>query len=74
MCDRGQRYCLGACARAARRRSLREANRRYQRTPRGRHMSAERSRRYRDRRRVTDQGEVRALGHDPEATTHRKPA
>jgi hypothetical protein len=55
MCDRGQRYCPGACARAARRRSLREANRRYQRTPRGRSMSAERSRRYRDRRRVTDQ-------------------
>jgi len=56
MCDRGQRYCLGACARAARRHSLREANRRYQRTPRGRRMSAERSRRYRDRHRVTDQG------------------
>jgi hypothetical protein len=35
--------------------SLREAGRRYQRTPRGRSMSAERSRRYRDRRRVTDQ-------------------
>jgi hypothetical protein len=56
MCDRGQRYCPGACARTARTRSLREANHRYQRTPRGRRMSAERSRRHRDRRRVTDQG------------------
>lgn len=56
VCDRGQRYCPGACARAAHTRSRREANRRYQRTPRGRLKSAERSRRYRDRRRVTDQG------------------
>lgn len=56
VCDRGQRYCPGACARAARTRFRREANRRYQRTPQGRRMSAERSRCYRDRRRVTDQG------------------
>ena len=54
-CDRGMRYCPGACARASRTRSLRESNRRYQRTPEGRRKSAERSRRYRNRRRVTDQ-------------------
>lgn len=53
-CDRGMRYCPGACARDARKRSLCEANRRYQRTPQGRRKSAERSRRYRDHRRVTD--------------------
>jgi hypothetical protein len=53
-CDRGMRYCPGACAHDARRRSLGEANRRYQRTPQGRRNGAERSRRYRDRRRVTD--------------------
>jgi hypothetical protein len=56
VCDRGQRYCPGACARNARTRSRRDANRRYQQTLRGRRMSAERSRRYRDRGRVTDQG------------------
>lgn len=56
LCDRGQRYCPGSCARVARARSRRAANRRYQHTPRGRLMSAERSRRYRERRRVTDQG------------------
>ncbi len=58
VCDRGQRYCPGDCARAARRRSQREANGRYRRTPRGRQKSAERSQRYRDRRRVTDQGSL----------------
>jgi hypothetical protein len=55
LCDRGRRYCPGACAHAVRLRSLRDANRRYQRTPHGRRKSAERSRRYRNRRRVTDQ-------------------
>jgi len=58
LCDRGQRYCPGACARDARTRSLREAKRRYQRTPQGRRKSAERSQRYRDRRRVTDHGSL----------------
>lgn len=58
LCDRGQRYCAGTCAGLARRRSRREANRRYQRTLRGRLGGAERSRRYRERRRVTDQGSL----------------
>ena len=52
-CDRNQRYCAGDCARTARRRSLREANDRYQRTFNARRKSAERSQRYRDRRRIT---------------------
>jgi hypothetical protein len=39
-CDRGMRYCPGACAHDARRRSLGEANRRYQRTPQGRRNGA----------------------------------
>jgi hypothetical protein len=56
-CDRGHTYCLGTCAQDARRERQREARRRYQATPRGRAMHAERNRRYRARRcRVTDQG------------------
>jgi hypothetical protein len=61
-CDRNQQYCPGDCARDTRRRLQREANHRYQRTFKGRLKSAERSRRYRDRRRnrqrVTDQGSL----------------
>ena len=58
-CDRGQIYCMGTCAQQARRDRQREARRRYQATPRGRAMHAERSRRYRARvGRVTDQGPV----------------
>jgi len=58
-CDRGQRYCAGDCAHTVRSRSLREANRRYGRTPKGRLKSAERSRRYRDRKNVTDHGSLK---------------
>lgn len=58
-CDRGQVYCSGDCARAARQSSRREANRRYARTAEGRLKSAARSQQYRDRRqRVTDQGSL----------------
>ena len=56
-CDRGQIYCMGTCAQQARHDKQREARRRYQTTPRGRAMHAERNRRYRVRAgRVTDQG------------------
>jgi hypothetical protein len=56
-CDRGQIYCVGTCAREARRDHQRETRRRYQATPRGRAMHAARNRRYRARGRcVTDQG------------------
>jgi len=56
-CDRGQIYCVGTCAQEARRSRQREARRRYQATPRGRAMHAERNRRYRARRQcVTDHG------------------
>ena len=57
-CDRGQLYCPGECARAARQSSRREANRRYARTAKGRLKGAARSQRYRDRRSVTDQGSL----------------
>ncbi len=57
-CDRGQLYCPGDCARAARQSSRREANRRYARSPEGRLKSAARSKRYRIRRCVTDQGSL----------------
>ncbi len=57
-CDRGNIYCGKRCSQTARRQSLREANRRYRRTRRGRFAHAERQRRYRQRRRakVTHQG------------------
>ena len=62
-CDRGQIYCAGTCAQEARRDRQREARRRYQATPRGRALHAERNRRYRARRqRVTDHGRAAALG------------
>ena len=57
-CDRGQVYCPDGCAGQARRQSLRDAGRRYERTLQGRRKRAERSRRHRARRRkiVTHQG------------------
>ena len=58
-CDRGQRYCSDGCALAARRRSQRESDQRYQSGERGRLKHAERARRYRQRRgSVTEQGAV----------------
>ncbi len=48
-CDRGHIYCAD-CAPQARRRSLRQAGRRYQAGRRGRIKHAERARRYRARR------------------------
>ena len=50
-CDRGQRYCSVGCARSARHQAHRESDRRYQSSERGRLKHAERSRRYRQRRR-----------------------
>lgn len=56
-CDRGHIYCGKGCATEARRRSLREAGRRYQASRRGRLNHAERSRRYRAcKNNVTHQG------------------
>jgi hypothetical protein len=56
-CDRGQIYCAGGCAQAARRASLREAAQRYQRSRRGRLAHAQRARRYRARHnKVTHHG------------------
>ena len=58
-CDRGQIYCVGTCAKEARREKQRSARRRYQATPRGRAMHADRNRRYRARVQcVTDHGPV----------------
>jgi hypothetical protein len=57
-CDRGNRYCGRACARVARRQSMRAAGERYQKGRRGRFAHADRQRRYRQRRKqkVTHQG------------------
>lgn len=48
-CDRGQRYCSDHCGQAQRRRSVREAGRRYQRTPQGARHNAARQKRWRTR-------------------------
>lgn len=54
-CDRGQIYCTPECAREGRKERQRSARQRYQAGTRGRAMHAERSRRFRARRRsVTD--------------------
>jgi len=50
-CDRGQRYCSPLCAREKRQHRVREAGRRYQQTARGREAGATRQRRWRERRR-----------------------
>lgn len=56
-CDRGQIYCARGCAGEARRAKQREANRRYQRTLRGRRKHAARMVGYRARRnKVTHHG------------------
>ncbi len=60
-CDRGQIYCPAGCAALARRERQRAAAARYQASRHGRFVHAERSRRYRRRRRalseiVTHQG------------------
>jgi hypothetical protein len=65
-CDRGQIYCMGSCARDARREGQRAARRRHQATPRGCAMHAERNRRYRARvGRVTDHGPDQELETGP---------
>ena len=46
-CDRGQRYCSADCALLQRRRSVREAGRRYQQTPLGARNNAARQKRWR---------------------------
>lgn len=51
-CDRGQIYCAGGCAGAARQQSLREAGRRYQSSRDGRFAHAARNRRYRARQKI----------------------
>ena len=48
-CDCGQRYCSTHCTRAQRRRSVREAGRRYQRTRHGARNNAARQKRWRTR-------------------------
>ena len=46
-CDRGQRYCSADCAQGQRRRSVRDAGRRYQRSPLGARNNAARQKRWR---------------------------
>ena len=56
-CDRGQIYCSPACAQEARRQSLRDANRRYAATAKGRMARARATANWRSRKnKVIDQG------------------
>ena len=56
-CDRGQIYCAGTCAQAARQHARQAAGKRYQATYRGRLKHAARAGRYRARQKiVTHQG------------------
>lgn len=59
-CDRGQIYCSDTCSKAARLKSCREAEKRYQHTPKGKHKHAARQKRYRERfrQKVTDHGSI----------------
>jgi len=62
-CDRGNVYCSPLCAGCARRRTLREAGRRYQQTMAGRRKHASRQLRYqlRLRKKMTHQGTHKEL-------------
>jgi len=62
-CDRGNRYCGIECRSLMRRKRVREAGRRYQRTVRGRRANADRQRRFRERK----SPEVTHQGPDPAA-------
>jgi hypothetical protein len=64
-CDRGQIYCPDGCAIIARRKSVREAGRRYQQSRQGRFKQAERIRRFRLRKQnVTHQGSESVAEND----------
>ena len=64
-CDRGNIYCSKKCSQAARIKSCREAETRYQLTPGGRHKHAARQKRYRMRQRekVTDHSSAITTPH-----------
>lgn len=64
-CDRGQIYCSEICSQAARIKSCREAEARYQLTPGGKRKHAARQKRYRMRQKekVTDHGSVTTAHH-----------
>lgn len=65
-CDRGNRYCGRACSRQARDVARREAASRYQRSHRGRAAHAQRTRCWRERAAVRDEGD----DSEPENVTH----
>jgi len=63
-CDHGNVYCAEVCAKAARKESVREAGRRYQRTIQGRKSRAKCNLRYRRNRiKKTHQGSPEMRGH-----------
>lgn len=62
-CDRGNIYCGSMCSREARTRNHRKANKRYQKTQKGRMNNAERQRRYR----------LRQSEKNKKVTDHRSP-
>jgi len=74
-CDRGNIYCAGGCAEAARRTSQRATGERYQQTYRGRLMHAARQSRYRAKvEKVTHHGSPESPSCDPLTTWSDTPA
>ena len=70
-CDRGQQYCGRECSGQARGERRREAAQRYQGSPRGRQLHAERSRRWRARQQATASPITEAvLDEDAGTVTH----
>jgi hypothetical protein len=51
-CDHGNIYCTDGCAEQSRQEKQREAADRYQNTPNGRHLHAQRQQRYRQRKKT----------------------
>jgi hypothetical protein len=69
-CDRGQQYCSRACSGQARRERRREAAERYQESPRGRQLHAERSRRWRARQAAASTSTKALQSEDAGGVTH----
>jgi len=65
-CDHGNNYCSDTCSAQSRQEKQREANKRYQSSPKGRHLHAGRQRLYRQRQKekVTYQGSIELAPYD----------
>ena len=72
-CDRGNVYCFNGCAQSAFKQRCQRNARCYQRSTKGRHKNAQRQRRYRLRRALTQRDLDVAEQTHPEPDQHRPP-